>query len=172
MKTTVMVSSDGKRRLHYLVECRICQSEFWVRKQRLERLSPTCSVKCRSVARELKVESNCALCGADILRQKSKVSEIMFCDRDCKERAQSKGMEGVTPPHYGKALIPSYRKRALRWLSSKCQRCGYDKEKKMLDVDHIDGNRKNGAEGNLQVLCVWCHALKTRRVDGHDRLGK
>lgn len=33
----------------------------------------------------------------------------------------------------------------------------------MLDVHHIDGNRKNGKADNLEVLCVWCHALETRK---------
>jgi hypothetical protein len=32
----------------------------------------------------------------------------------------------------------------------------------MLDVDHIDGNRTNHDLSNLQVLCVWDHACKTR----------
>ena len=34
----------------------------------------------------------------------------------------------------------------------------------MLDVHHKDSNRKNGTIENLEVLCVWCHALKTRDV--------
>jgi len=30
-----------------------------------------------------------------------------------------------------------------------------------LDVDHIDGNRKNNKPENLQTLCANCHRLKT-----------
>lgn len=38
----------------------------------------------------------------------------------------------------------------------------------MLDADHVNGDRSNSKKGNLQVLCVWCHALKTRKVQYHE----
>lgn len=30
-----------------------------------------------------------------------------------------------------------------------------------LEVDHIDGDKKNGDESNLQTLCACCHRYKT-----------
>lgn len=42
-----------------------------------------------------------------------------------------------------------------------CKR--YESETKMLDVHHRDGNRSNNKLSNLEVLCVWCHALETRK---------
>jgi len=30
-----------------------------------------------------------------------------------------------------------------------------------LEVDHIDGNKRNNDESNLQTLCCNCHRLKT-----------
>src|SRR5438876_2230962 len=38
----------------------------------------------------------------------------------------------------------------------------------MLDVDHLDNDRTNNSLDNLRVVCVWCHALKTRGVPAHD----
>lgn len=32
----------------------------------------------------------------------------------------------------------------------------------LLDVHHVDGNRKHNKIENLEVLCVWCHAIVTR----------
>ena len=32
----------------------------------------------------------------------------------------------------------------------------------MLDVHHKDENRSNNKIENLEVLCVWCHAVLTR----------
>ena len=44
-----------------------------------------------------------------------------------------------------------------------CIVCGEDKHyhQCQLSIDHIDGNHKNNGIGNLQVLCLNCHALKT-----------
>ncbi len=61
----------------------------------------------------------------------------------------------------------TYRIRALKEYGSFCTWCGYDREIKMLDVDHIDSNRKNNKLENLQILCVFCHAMKTRKVKWH-----
>lgn len=49
----------------------------------------------------------------------------------------------------------------------KDRECGYHKYEQMLDVDHINSNRKDNKLCNLQVLCVWCHALKTRKIPYH-----
>lgn len=48
-------------------------------------------------------------------------------------------------------------------------RCAYDAHEQMLDVHHRDGDRKNNKIENLEVLCVWCHALETRGVPSHSR---
>lgn len=65
------------------------------------------------------------------------------------------------PDHYGDGKA-DYRSRALKAYGAVCRKCGYGDLQKMLDVDHIDSNRQNNELDNLQVLCVWCHAEKTR----------
>ena len=68
--------------------------------------------------------------------------------------------------------IEEYRKKAIRLLPQVCSNalCLFKRIREyvpveMLDVDHIDGNRKNNDIKNLQFLCAWCHTLKTRGVE-------
>lgn len=65
----------------------------------------------------------------------------------------------------------TYRKRALQEHGAYCNMCGYGFEVKMLDVHHIDGDRTNNYLDNLEVRCVWCHAIETRKVDWHPWKG-
>lgn len=49
-----------------------------------------------------------------------------------------------------------------KYLKGVCGSCGFIPEHEcQLDVDHIDGDRKNNQEANLQTLCANCHRLKT-----------
>lgn len=63
--------------------------------------------------------------------------------------------------------LNDYRRRALKAHGEKCSGCGYSQFVEMLDAHHVDGDRANGLVTNLEILCVWCHALKTRRVGRH-----
>jgi 5-methylcytosine-specific restriction endonuclease McrA len=62
-------------------------------------------------------------------------------------------------------LIKTRRNRPYSFFFSKtCSICGFVPEDLcQLDVDHIDGNRKNNDESNLQTLCANCHRLKTKQ---------
>ena len=43
-----------------------------------------------------------------------------------------------------------------------CENCSDVPEYEfMLEVHHVDGNRKNNAKANLQTLCVLCHRKLT-----------
>ena len=102
-----------------------------------------------------------------LLRKKagsSSRSGLFFCNRVCKEKAQSIESQILPIKHY-KGGKTSYRVRAFREYGKKCKECGYDELEAMLDADHIDGNRSNNVIQNLQVLCVWCHAYKTRVIE-------
>ena len=57
------------------------------------------------------------------------------------------------------------RSRALRRGGFRCVACGVvDKTAKSLEVDHVLPLERGGdhSDGNLQVLCKPCHAVKTR----------
>lgn len=68
-----------------------------------------------------------------------------------------------------KISFHSYRRRAIEQYGLKCnnKNCPIEFSNIKLDecqyeVDHIDSDRNNNYIENLQVLCAYCHAMKTR----------
>lgn len=163
---------DGKKRKLYKFDC-ICGTIRWLPiahwKNRTQ-CSRACSMG-KIIKREL---INCDLCNKDFYSRKSQSknskSGLRFCSKKCKDSAQTleNNFLELRPSHYGVGRR-SYRKAAIRNFEQKCIICGYKENPRMLDVDHIDSNRSNNKLENLQFLCVWCHALKTRKVEIHDR---
>jgi hypothetical protein len=48
--------------------------------------------------------------------------------------------------------------------SDTCIRCGFQAEDRcQMDLDHIDGDRRNHVVDNMQTLCSNCHRLKSWR---------
>lgn len=93
-----------------------------------------------------------------------------YCSNKCQgifERMQYisrwlQGLEtGLTPAGY---LSETVRNYLLVEAGNKCVKCGWDKinpctGKVPLQVDHEDGDFRNCARENLNVLCPCCHAL-------------
>ncbi len=158
---------NGKKLRHFPKTCVFCQKQFWLPKYMLHQRF--CSLSCRDKGTSNKVEVDCALCAKRFKMQPSKLRNsrtgLRFCGRECKEKATSESHVNekfAVLKRVKTKDVASYRIAALRVYGPRCAKCGYDKKAKMLDVDHIDSNRKNNALSNLQVLCVWCHAEKTR----------
>src|ERR1700677_1710633 len=157
---------DGKPRRMYLKQCACCQTDFYAPKHRTRRY---CSQACFGKASRNRVEVRCAQCGTlhekPLNKLDNSIHRVYFCSRECKDLAQSvlgKCPE-IRPEHYGDGAS-CYRNRALKHYGSECNLCGYSGLKIMLDVHHKDGNRENPSIENLEVLCVWCHALYSRGV--------
>ena len=160
---------DGKRRKLYRKLCLICHKAVWVPKHLLK-IRRYCSSFCQHADAIKRKSVYCSWCKKTVERTLSKLKSkhgYIFCSRECKEQAQSLGgLPGMQPGHYKTGMF-SYRAKAFFHYGKKCRRCGYDKYEQMLDVDHKDSNRNNNKLENLEVLCVWCHALKTRKVPFH-----
>lgn len=160
-------SWDGKTRTLYPRVCENCRTTFFVPKHVFEK-ARYCSKTCDGRARLTQVEIVCDSCGKHFWRkpsqQKNSKSGLHFCSRKCKELSQRIGGRPEIQPNHYKDGAASYRSIALRSFENACVRCGYKEDVRMLDVDHIDNNRKNGNINNLRILCVWCHALKTRNI--------
>jgi hypothetical protein len=159
---------DGKQRRLHSCFCKWCGVEFFIPYCR-KRIY--CSRQCFELSATRNIEVLCEQCGKRCFKKpsalKNNVHRKFFCSRQCKDIAQSfdGGCEEIRPNHY-KTGRASYRQRALRKYGASCRRCGYKEIEKMLDVHHKDGNRAHNQISNLEVLCVWCHALYTRKILG------
>jgi 5-methylcytosine-specific restriction endonuclease McrA len=69
-------------------------------------------------------------------------------------KAQKAGQ--IPIKRYGTAQ-PRYREFALQQKGAKCEECGYCKLEGVLEVHHLDLNRRNNKIENLKVLCPTCH---------------
>lgn len=172
MESPSIISSeyDGKPRRLWKRTCSECGGPFWAPKH-LDR--KYCSQNCSASSKRLRIDFTCHHCQKPSTALPKRVrqsrSGILFCSRACKDSAQSIG-GCFQQAHAGTARNPkSARSRALKHFPPICVLCGYDRYVEMLDADHVDGNRSNPDIKNLQLLCVWCHALKTRGVPHHER---
>jgi len=53
--------------------------------------------------------------------------------------------------------IKSYRKKVFEIKERKCEICGYNKVPQIIEVHHLDKNRKNNSHKNLLAVCPTCH---------------
>ena len=164
---------DGSRARIYKTHCAECEREVWRRAASLRSYANSfCSKKCNNayMARTA-VTMPCGECKAPVTRTASEfegsASGLLFCSRSCSNAHRNRGVCGEAHSAWDGGTA-SYRGRGLREHGEACQnpRCptagNIDTPVNMLDVHHIDGNRGNGSEDNLIVLCVWCHATITR----------
>lgn len=117
----------------------------------------------------------CGTCEKEIYRQpaamKASKSGKVFCSHSCSQKYNNTFRAGLNHHAWRKEGL-NYRYRALTYYGKKCANnvCPLEAAniylpESMYDVDHIDENRSNNNLSNLQVLCVYCHAAKTRKVN-------
>jgi hypothetical protein len=165
LDSIVSTKWDGKARNLAAVICEKCGEKFYARKDSGVRY---CSRKCACAARTAAcaVPLVCWMCKANFTRQRGHVSKathgIHFCSRHCKDNAQSiKGGCGeIRPAHYGNGSSV-YRDS----LKDTCEGCG-ESRRFLLIVHHVDGDRQNNAEGNLETVCFNCHGIRHLRNTG------
>lgn len=114
----------------------------------------------------------CLFCKKENIKKvRNKLSKYnklpIFCNRKCKDLASrlEHNILDCRPKHYNKNSIHKYgRLVALRNYPNKCENCEYDEYIKILEVHHIDENKKNNRLENLIILCPNCHSLLTLKI--------
>lgn len=154
-----------------LVKCSVCDTEIWRRKTHIFP-NVYCSRNCQSVGKSESITLECGYCQKKVKRRKSQIDKSktgkVFCNRSCATSFNNKFKVEEFHPNWKGGT--NYREKAFSKFGEICcnpdcslQKSGIEIPKKMLDVDHIDSNRSNNKIENLMPLCVWCHALKTRK---------
>ena len=158
-----IIEKDGRRRTAEEYTCENC-SNLFLRRINVSRQSRFCCKQCGYTYRKKdRVKLKCETCGKVIFRTLSKLKmskhKKYFCDRNCKEIAQSLigGCIEIQPDHYGTSDGRSlYRNLIDNTINVKCADCNESKRYLLL-VHHIDGNRDNNDILNLEILCNNCH---------------
>lgn len=147
--------------------CEKCSKVFTATNKEIRRGNAKfCSLSCSNSRPKGNVQGRvtvtCAYCQVEIIRKKSSLTKsksgLFFCCREHKDISQRiGGIKEIQPSHYSDQLT-SYRTKAFRLLPNKCNRCGWNKLIKILQVHHIDKDRSNNDLENLELLCPNCHA--------------
>jgi len=162
----IIIENDGHKRRATKVKCSTCNKYFL---KALRFIKPNiknyCSTKCANIGLHRRIILKCATCDKLFERTLSKTknskSGLYFCSTNCKNKAQRiGGYKEIQPSHYGKGTS-KYRSIAFKGYDKKCEVCGYEDHSEILEVHHIDEDKKNNKLSNLIILCPNCHAAIT-----------
>jgi len=145
-----------------IVYCKICKKNFYTKPNWLERgHGKYCSRECQYKAQRKGNFVNCHKCGKTIWRQPRflKSSKIFFCTKDCMMKWRNNFQRGAAHPNWMGGKYIDYESLLIRMgVEPICKRCSR-RDKRILLVHHVDGDRLNNHYSNLNFLCYNCHWL-------------
>ena len=166
---TLYIQDDAKRkRSAEYFNCLYCDKEF-LRAKKGKNSRKYCSAECGNKSRRKQVELICFVCNRNYTRVPSKAygrskNNVSFCSNACKYSVQTLDCPDAPalPKHYGTSdgRSANYRRRrsSIEKLKIGCK-CG-EKRKFLLTIHHMDGDRTNNAQDNLECVCANCHMIR------------
>lgn len=121
------------------------------------------------------MKSNCKNCGIELKYSPSQ-SKGIYCSRQCSAADRIKEKFEIDTS-FTKGMGNHLKK--LR--GNKCEECGieeWNSKPITLQVDHVNGNRRDNRHTNLKILCPNCHSqtetfgVKNISKDGYERMIK
>ena len=147
-------------RFKYKTVCLFCKSPFNTTERSggdgSRRLQKFCSIDCRKRHTISKRPfANCIACGTH-LEDKKQVTK--FCSKQCGSSYMSV-ITTLSDPNLPMHNL-RYKYKGFVFNGFKCNKCGYDKDPRVLCVHHIKGKKHGNSVDNLEVLCANCHSLE------------
>jgi len=139
--------ADGKR---VKVKCFNCGKTFSCSKSKIERnKNHFCTRGCYNhyVENQIFVTCTCIGCGKSFITKRARSKTRLYCVKSCYNKNRNST---------SKQTVNNYRRRALETYEPQCKICSYGIEA-VLNVHHIDEDRKNNEIENLVVLCPTHH---------------
>ena len=143
-----------RRRTGQWIECQVCHETFYVPPSRIKQAKKhnvqirCCSMKCRGES--YKGEGNPFWGRRHTAYSKTKMVEhpnrVFFepGPNNPNYHRFGPGFTGTTHPWWKGHLLETI---------GKCERCGYNAYQEILELHHIDRDRKNNERDNLLLLC-------------------
>lgn len=109
-----------------------------------------CSIKCAALSRRKPTVNKQRICLTCKTAFKVNKPKQKFCSKKCS--AQYRASKTI------KKIKPNDVRPRNTMLA--CERCGFDKYKKILERHHKDRNRNNNNYNNIEILCPNCHDIE------------
>ncbi len=146
-------------------QCAICKKAIYRRPSEIKMRNNRvfCSQNCYGVA--CRKEVPCIVCGKPILSGLHKKT----CSRSCANKNRAGIKYKLNRPKDKVKDLRALKSKLLRDRGSVCEQCGYAKMP-ILQIHHVDRDRKNNSLKNLKLLCPNCH-METHYLENDVNAG-
>ncbi len=157
-----LISEYKNRRTKIKLQCIICNNVWESSPQNCIYASKIRNGRCQYCYKKECEKKNytlyCANCGKKIARTECEVqknkSGFFYCSKECGNKHKNK----IRYSNKNKIdEYKNYRLKAFHIYEHKCALCEWDEDERVLEVHHINENRKDNSIENLIILCPICH---------------
>jgi len=141
-------------------KCRKCNKEF----EPVKGLVNYCSLECRnsrSWSEEDKKKKSISAKNSDKVKTINTNRPDNFWVKITETRRKNHKKK-ILETNFENLSFNSLRFRILYEQNNKCNKCGLNEwldQELVLELEHKDGNNKNNARDNLEMICPNCHSL-------------